>query len=167
MIFNQATILPSYQPSSHESQVLQKNRTTVLAAQTHSSMQDEASEVVALGGFNFVFHLSRLSSKLKVISDKCFSTQLEIYSRLSPTLRTLHEQCLGLWVSDCGMLCLGTISKHLPISHPFPSIILQEVLDMRWGMPERTLFALSCACVKCAESALVKGADLWASKQVG
>lgn len=118
VIFNQTTILPSYQPCRR------KTSTTVLATQTHSSMQDKASEVVALGGFNFVSHLSRLTSKLKVISDKMwqvFLCSIREFETFSSTLRTLHEQCLGLWVSDCGMLCLGTISKHLPsipIHHP-------------------------------------------------
>lgn len=119
--------LPFY-PATNQAPIKVKCRrktsTILLATQTHSSMQDKASEVVALGGFNFVSHLSRLISKLKVISDKMwqvFLYSIREFETFSSTLRTLHEQCLGLWVSDCGMLCLGTISKHLPsipIHHP-------------------------------------------------
>lgn len=126
-------------PRSYLNLQSRKTSTILLATQTHSSMQDKASEVVALGGFNFVSHLSRLISKLKVISDKCFSTQFE-NSRLSLLLYAL---CMNsAWVS--GSLTVGCFALELfrTISHRFLSIIPQQVWRMRQQHTVGTLISL-------------------------
>lgn len=133
----------SFYPATNQAPIKVKCRrktsTILLATQTHSSMQDKASEVVALGGFNFVSHLSRLISKLKVISDKCFSTQFE-NSRLSLLLYALcmNSACVS------GSLTVGCFALELfrTISHRFLSIIPQQVWRMRQQHTVGTVISL-------------------------